>query len=235
MCSGQITAWGLGFKRPIEESLGLFPLKDLNALASLNEHLSQRKSWHMLRAKPDQPHSDEALIGAVLSGDKEQFRPLVTRYKDMVFSMIMRQVGDPALAEEIAQETFLKAYLSLRSFRFEARFSTWLVRIALNQTSSYFASRRFKEKQRTETFDPLLHDSACSAPGAENEEEKLISRLQTALKGLKRKFREVLVLCALEGKSYEEAAQILKVPVGTVRSRLNKARLLLQSHFLPGD
>ena len=91
--------------------------------------------------------SDEELIRLVVRGEKDEFRHLVRRYQDQVYAMILRSVGDDAIARELAQEAFLKAFLNLKSFRFESAFSTWLIRIALNQSHSYFSSRRFKERK----------------------------------------------------------------------------------------
>ena len=171
--------------------------------------------------------TDEATIRAVIGGDKERYRELVVRHKDMIFALIMRQVGNAAIAEELAQETFVRAFVSLSRFRFETKFSTWLTRIALNQTSSYFTSRRYKQSRRTDEFDPRIHDKAEAPPEGDFQKERL-QRFREALGTLKPLYREVIVLCALEGKSYEEAASILVIPIGTIRSRLNKARLLLK-------
>ena len=176
---------------------------------------------------------DEEIARRIISGDKDEFKILVQRHKDLVFSMLRRQITDHGIAEDLAQETFLRAYRNLGSFRGECRFSTWLVRIALNQVSSYFSSRRYKETEKTEFFRAQLHDAAISSQSdPSRQEERLFQRLTAGLAKLKQKFRDTLVLCALEGKSYEEAAIILQVPVGTVRSRLNKARRLMTEYFL---
>ena len=161
---------------------------------------------------------------------------VVLEYKEMVFSMIMRQVGDRTLSEELTQETFVKAYLHLKSFRGEARLGTWITRIALNEAHNYFASKRFKEQRQNESFSAAAHDAPQNTEEETQmiEKEKWLIRFREALAGLKPLFREVLVLCALEGRSYEEVAQVLCIPLGTVRSRLNKARLLLRDALLEG-
>ena len=97
----------------------------------------------------DMAPSDGEVVRQVLAGKRELFQVLVTRYKGQVFSMILRQVGDHAVADDLAQETFVKAYLNLKSFRYESKLSTWLVRIALNTTNSYFSSRRFFQSGRS--------------------------------------------------------------------------------------
>lgn len=174
----------------------------------------------------DSTLSDEVIVRRVLAGDRDLFRELVRRHKAVVFGSIMRQVGSRAVAEELAQETFVRAFTGLHSFRFEARFSTWVVRIALNATSSYFSSRAYRELKRTTAFEPASHDSRSAPDGEELRERKQrIDRFRSELERLAPRLREVLVLCGVEGRPYEEVAAVLGIPVGTVRSRLNKARL----------
>lgn len=180
---------------------------------------------------------DSEIVRRVLAGEREDFRLLVERHKNMVFGMIMRQIGNREIAEEISQETFCRAYVSLKLFRFESAFATWLTRIALNQTSTYFASRRFKESRKTESFDLAQHDAQGSDPHAGQESKAALMAFRRAIGALSPKLREVLVLCALEQKSYDEVASALDIPIGTVRSRLNAARLELRKllpEFLEG-
>lgn len=171
---------------------------------------------------------DAVLVNRVVSGDEEAFRRLVERHEDTVFALIMRQVGERGAAEDICQDTFVRAYRSIGKFKFKSQFSTWLVRIAINQTSSYFTSRRYKESRRTDRLIRETHDMPGEQQQSGQEGTELVERLRAALATLGPKFREVIVLCGLEGKSYEEAAAVLDIPTGTVRSRLNKARLLLK-------
>ena len=172
---------------------------------------------------------DHQIVREVVAGNSDRFRLLVLRHQALVFALIMRQVGEKELAEELAQETFLKAYRNLKLFRFEAKFSTWLTRIALNTMNSYFSSRAYKERSRTDSFSQEKHDRP-EALGADAKSD--MEQFRNLLGTLSPKLREVLVLCGLEGKSYEEAAHMLSIPIGTVRSRLNKARLVLKDAFL---
>lgn len=171
---------------------------------------------------------DEAeIIREILDGDKERYRILVDRYSNQITGMIMRQTSDRDLSADLSQEIFIKAFKSLRTFRFESRFSTWLTRIAINHLNSFFTSTKWKtrlsEIRETQT---QIEDSAPNPEQFHLEKERL-TKLQLAITELKPKYREVLTLCALEEHSYEKAAQILGIPVGTVRSRLNTARLIL--------
>ena len=169
-------------------------------------------------------NSDTELIRTVLAGSKEEFRHLVRKYQNQVYAMIGRQINNNAIAEDLAQETFLKAYRGLKSFNHRSTFSTWLTRIALNTTASYFSSAQYKKQRHSESLDETKHNNLASADYKHHE---LLTQLKSALAVLCPQHREVFVLCGLEGRSYEEVATMLGVPVGTVRSRLNKARLEL--------
>ncbi len=169
--------------------------------------------------------AERDLIRRIIAGERDEYRVLVTEHEGLVFSMIQRQVGDIEITREIAQETFVRGYLNLSKFKFESRFGTWITRIALNQTSNYFSSKRFKQNAVTHAYESQLHDRA-----AENDPQQdlPLTEFQIALGRLNSIHRDVVVLCSLEGKSYEDAASILGIPIGTIRSRLNKARLLLR-------
>lgn len=172
--------------------------------------------------------SESKTIREVLQGKTEHFEALVNNHQNSVLCLVMHQVGHPELAEELTQEIFVKAYVGLPSFRFECSFATWITRIALNHTNSYFSSRSYKETRRNLSFDAEKH-AAAHEPLAEHEKQTSLSdQLRDALTYLSPQLREVLALCALEGKSYEEAAAILGIPLGTVRSRLSKARRRLK-------
>ena len=171
---------------------------------------------------------DEELITRIVDGEKELFRIIIDRYQRLVMSMIGRQVSDNGIVEDLSQEVFVKAFLNLNRFRGDASFSTWLVRIALNHTNSYFRSRSFKEKSKTGELQQVTEPAGHDTPEDIIARERKVKRFQYALAQLSPVHRDVLTLCALEGKPYEEVAQILSIPVGTVRSRLNKARLLMK-------
>ena len=182
--------------------------------------------------------SESLLIRRIVSGEKEEFRVLVGEYKDRIFAMVMRQTGNRTLAEEITQESFVKAYINLKKFRFDSQFGTWLTRIALNETNNYFASKRFKETKNSESYSNEIHEKQLGHSEDEDQRAELEKRerslveFRKALATLKPKFRDVITLCSLEGRSYEEAASVLSIPIGTVRSRLNKARLLLKDAII---
>lgn len=172
---------------------------------------------------------DADAIQAVKSGEVDRFQELIERYQNRIIGLIGRQVGNRALAEELAQETFVRAYRGLKSFQGESTFSTWLIRIALNTTKSYFSSKRYKQAQRSESFDSTRHDREHETEDVDQAELAAQKEaMREELARLKPHLQEVIILCGFEGKQYQEAADILKIPIGTVRSRLNKARLTLR-------
>ena len=171
---------------------------------------------------------EREVIRRVLSGEKEEFRHLVRAHQDRIFAMIMRQVGDRALAGDLAQEVMIRAYLGLDRFRFECSFSTWTTRIALNVAATYFSSRQFRQRSRTVALEAARADEI---PEPRPREAQTLDRLRVCIGALRPKYREVLALCALERRSYAEAAAVLGVPEGTVCSRLRTARAPLRKRL----
>jgi RNA polymerase sigma-70 factor (ECF subfamily) len=176
---------------------------------------------------------ERRIIDRVLAGEKEEFAQLVQRYQNQVYAIIFRQTGNQALSRDLAQDTFVRAYRHLAGFRGDASFGTWITRIAMNVTRSYLSSRVHQEQMRSTEID-AGHD----VPAAEVEQsilnEALHLNLRKHVQDLRPKYRDVLVLCAFENKSYKEAAEILEVPLGTICSRMNAAINLLRRKFKLG-
>jgi RNA polymerase sigma-70 factor, ECF subfamily len=161
---------------------------------------------------------DQELVARVVNGSAQEFRGLVLRHQSFIYNLVLRLVRDPQAAADITQDVFLRAYQGLKGFRGDSQFATWLARIALNLTNNYFASRGYRERMRSVELKD--EHAASEDPG----DEQRLTAMQQAIAELKPIYREPLVLCALERLTYEEAASILEIPVGTVRSRLNTAR-----------
>jgi len=173
-----------------------------------------------------------AIIRKIKNGDTASFRFLVLNHQESIYSIIFRQVGDKEISEDLTQETFIKAFKGIGSFREEAKFSTWLTRIAINTTRNYFKSRYYKENTKTDLLEPGSNSfESLSKQNSDTIDKEAIERINTLAKGLSLKLRETFVLCALEQKSYKEASSILSIPVGTVRSRLNKARSIIKDKY----
>jgi len=175
---------------------------------------------------------EAALIKRITAGEAEEFSVIVEQHQNQVYGVILRQVGNPTTARDLAQETFVRAYKSLGSFRTESALSTWLTRIALNVTSSYFESKSYKQSLAQEPFSPDLHDTAAAAPEPSQDTQAL--RMRAAISTLPAKYREVVALLALEAQPREVVAKTLGIPEGTVASRFHKAVNLLKKKLAPG-
>ena len=177
--------------------------------------------------------SDEAeLVARAQRGDRDAFAALMVRYGSSVLSMTWRIVGDRALAEDAAQETFLAAFRALPRFRAESRFSTWVYRIAVNKCRDLLRARA----SRRETPEAMEGDADETLPGPAGRsmqyrtpEELLLDRqrakhISEAIDQLPSIYREAFVLRHVEGLSYEEMGEVLGVDGGTLRMRVYKAR-----------
>lgn len=179
------------------------------------------------------------IVRACQNGDTHAFGLLVNRYQKQMFNIAFRMAGNYEDACEIVQEAFLSAYRSIRKFRGKAKFSTWLYSITINQTRSHL-----REIKNRNLHEELSVDDPSGEEGlfprkqigsreigvAEQVEQKEIrEKVQECINTLDDEHREVLVLRDIQGFSYEEMAEMLKLPDGTVKSRLFRARLLLKN------
>lgn len=171
---------------------------------------------------------DAALLARLRAGDERAFETMVTTYQHRVFGVALRMLGSRAEAEEIAQETFLRAHRALGGFRGEARLGTWLYGIASRLCLNRLAGGLRRHEQSDEAA-MLRHAAERADAGAALEQRELAAALHDAIAGLPDERRLVVVLRDVEGLDYEEIAQVLDVPLNTVRSRLHRARLDLQA------
>lgn len=176
--------------------------------------------------------SDEELIRRFKGGDQEAFSELVRRYQDRIYTLCLRWLGEREQAEETTQDIFLALYRSLGDFRGESKFSTWIFRVATNHCKNrrlYRARRahgRHEPLEGPENPDAPPRQIASEGPGTDarvtrSEAEDLLER---ALAQLDEGHRSILILRDIEDLPYEEIADILSVPRGTVKSRLHRAR-----------
>jgi len=182
---------------------------------------------------------DALLIKAFQRGDRKAFDQLVVRHKDRIFNLCYRFLGDYEEANDSAQETFVKAYGRLNAFRLESAFSTWLYRIAVNTCKNKLGSSAYKVKHKTVSLDnpgpdedgPLTLEIQNGAPSplARMEEKERMRHIQTALDALPADFKMVVALRDMEGLSYEDIAEIAGVNLGTVKSRIARARAELRN------
>jgi RNA polymerase sigma-70 factor, ECF subfamily len=169
---------------------------------------------------PDQP-----LVRAALGGDLRAFEQLVERHRDVVFRVIARLVDDDAEAEDLTQDTFLRAFHRLERYRGDAPFRSWLLRIAHNTAVTYVTRSGRAATHRVDAAGEEVAGAAeAGTPADQLERRERRQRLDKKLKGLARAHRTVLVLRDVEGLSYEEIARITESPVGSVKGRLHRAR-----------
>jgi len=183
--------------------------------------------------------SDQALVERVQRGDKAAFDLLVSRYQHKVVKLIMRYVRDQAEALDVAQEAFLKAYRAIPRFRGESAFYTWLYRISINTAKNYLvAARRRPLDYDLDLQDPEQYDMHARLKDVETPEGMLLSEeireaVNQAIEALPEDLRTAIMLRELEGMSYEEIATAMECPVGTVRSRIFRAREAIDKRLKP--
>ena len=185
---------------------------------------------------PDDDDADAVL--RCQRGDAEAFEILVDRHQKRMLNVACRMLGDYDEACDVVQESFLAAYRALRAFRREAKFSTWLYGIVVNQARNRLKQTQGRARHETRSLDDPVEmtDGGLSrqvADGgrdanAELEKKEVQRAVQECIRTLDAEYREVLVLRDIQGFSYDEIAEMLKVPHGTVKSRLFRARLLLK-------
>ena len=184
---------------------------------------------------------DALLIKAFQRGDKKAFDGLVVRHKDRIFNLCYRFLGDYEEANDSAQEAFVKAYGSLNSFRLESTFSTWLYRIAVNVCKNKLGSSAYKAKRKMVSLDnpgtpsneipPMEIPNGAPSPLARMEEKEKMTLVQRALDNLTADFKMVVTLRDVEGLSYEDIAEITGLNLGTVKSRIARARTDLRNRL----
>jgi RNA polymerase sigma-70 factor, ECF subfamily len=183
--------------------------------------------------------NDQQLVQRVQAGDKAAFNLLVLKYQHRVLKLVGRFVSDPTEAEDVAQEAFIKAYRALASFRGDSAFYTWLYRIAINTAkNALVSSRRRPVDFDLDLQDPEQYDRHAKLKESDTPEGVLLTEeirevVEKAMEQLPEDLRTAIVLRELEGLSYEEIAEAMDCPVGTVRSRIFRAREAIDKKLKP--
>ncbi len=173
---------------------------------------------------------DQELVARVQGGDKRAFDLLVRRYQGKVVGLVSRYIRDPVEAEDVVQEAFIKAYRSLGRFRGESAFYTWLYRIAVNTAKNHIVASARRPPAQDLDAEVAENSSAgerlreISTPEGAAMTRQIGEVIQSTLGSMPDELREALVLREFEGLSYEEIAEVMECPVGTVRSRIFRAR-----------
>lgn len=183
--------------------------------------------------------ADQLLVERVQKGDRSAFDTLVRKYQHKIVKLVSRYVNNGAEAQDIAQEAFIKAYRALPRFRGDSAFYTWLYRIAINTAKNHLvAGNRRPEDQQVDLQDPEQYDMHARLRDMDTPEgmvltEEIRQTVEQAIARLPDELRTAIVLREMEGLSYEDIAQAMECPVGTVRSRIFRAREAIAESLKP--
>ena len=183
--------------------------------------------------------TDQELVERVQAGDKQAFNLLVVKYQHKLVKMISRYVSDPSEAQDVAQETFIKAYRALPNFRGDSSFYTWIYRIGANTAKNYLVAQGRRppgsdiDAQDAEQYvlDSSLRET--DTPEGLAQRDQIEKTVFDAIESLPDDLRTAITLRELDGLSYEEIAQAMECPVGTVRSRIFRAREAIDKRLRP--
>ena len=180
-------------------------------------------------------YTDEELIARFQEGDEQAYTELVNRYRDKLMTFVYRFVNDMEQAEDIIQDTMLKLYTHKDYYRNIAKFSTWIYTIAGNLAKTELRKRKNRKVTNISQMGPEDRDYELPSVAPETDEvvqsEYIEKKIQAAIQNLPLHFRTVTILRDIQELSYEEISKIVEVPLGTVKSRINRARLQLQKEL----
>ncbi len=182
---------------------------------------------------------DKELVLKVQQGDKAAFDLLVIKYQHRIIQLVNRYVKDPSEAQDVAQESFIKAYRALPNFRGDSAFYTWLYRIAINTAKNYLVSRtRRHSNYQVDVQDAEQVENAPQLKGMDTPElllmnDEIVQVIKDAIQKLPEEMKAAIMLREFEGLSYEEIAETMECPVGTVRSRIFRAREAIDEKLGP--
>lgn len=184
--------------------------------------------------------ADQVLVERVQRGDKQAFGLLVSKYQRKLIRLLSRMIRDPAEVEDVAQEAFIKAYRALPGFRGESAFYTWLYRIGINTAKNFLAARGRRaptstefDSEEAESFEDGEQLRDNNTPERILMSKEIGNTVNAAMAELPEDLRTAIVLREIDGLSYEEIAQIMDCPIGTVRSRIFRAREAIAAKLQP--
>ncbi|CDG82264.1 RNA polymerase sigma factor RpoE [Janthinobacterium agaricidamnosum] len=183
---------------------------------------------------------DQLLVERVQAGDKRAFDALVSKYQRRLMRLVSRLVHDPAEAEDVVQETFIKAYRALKHFRGDSAFYTWLYRIGINTAKNFLVTQGRRTptstdsgSEQAESFEDGDHLRDINTPESMLASKQIAETVNAAMDLLPLELRTAIVLREIEGLSYEEISAIMVCPIGTVRSRIFRAREVIAEKLKP--
>lgn len=186
---------------------------------------------------------DTALVNRAKQGDQRAFEVLVVKYQRRIERLVGRMIKDSAQIQDVTQETFIRAYKALPNFRGESAFYTWLYRIAMNTAKraladiyrepAYLGTQQNFAEDEDETSDADLDQSHVETPEALLAGRQVAATVNAAIDGLSEELRQAITLREIEGMSYEDIAELMDCPIGTVRSRIFRARETIANRLRP--
>ena len=188
------------------------------------------------------PQTDLQLVERTVAGDQKAFELLVIKYQRRIERLIGRMVRDVDLVEDIAQETFIRAYKALHQFRGDAQFYTWLYRIAVNTAKKFLMEMKrdpvltesqIKSNDDDETNSPGIELTSDETPESVLAAKEIAGAVNAAMDALPGDLRQAVVLREIDGLTYEEIAEVMNCPIGTVRSRIFRARESISAKVRP--
>jgi RNA polymerase sigma-70 factor (ECF subfamily) len=176
--------------------------------------------------------TDADLVARALQGHQEAFREIVVRFERPVYSLVARMVQDPGLAEDLAQEVFIKAFRRLSTYDPQRKLSSWLFKIAHNTTIDHLRRHALetvpleaeKDDEHRGGLAAVLSDTSTENPSAAAERKDMARALERAIGRLRPEYRESVVMFYIEGASYQEICEVTGLPLGTVKTNLHRAR-----------
>jgi RNA polymerase sigma-70 factor (ECF subfamily) len=183
---------------------------------------------------------DQQLVARAQQGEKQAFELLVSKYQRKLLRLISRLVRDPAEAEDVAQDAFIKAYRALPQFRGDSAFYTWLYRIGVNTAKNYLVSQgrrppssTEKDNEEAETFEDADALRDINTPESILLSKEIATTVNAAMAKLPEELRTAISLREIEGLSYDEISEVMNCPIGTVRSRIFRAREAIAAELRP--
>lgn len=184
--------------------------------------------------------SDQLLVERVQAGERQAFDLLVSKYQRRLMRLVSRIVHDSAEAEDVVQESFIKAFRALRFFRGDSAFYTWLYRIGINTAKNYLVTQRRRAPTSTDTdaegaeaYDEGEALRDINTPESMLASKQIVETVNAAMEALPADLRTAIILREIEGLSYEEISDIMTCPIGTVRSRIFRAREVIADKLRP--
>ena len=187
-----------------------------------------------------EPNEDDKLISKVKEGDMKAFEVLIIKYQKPIYALCRRMTGEHQSADDLSQETFIKAYTSIQRFRTGMNFFSWIRKIAINNSLNYLKTRRREEPlgAREEKVTANLNGSQPELPQEKLQRKFMENKFQEALEALPPDQKTIFILRVFENQSYKGISEMLNIPHGTVMSRLSRARKKLKerlAEYLQGE